>query len=162
MSESEGLAKECIEDLRKAIGHRATWMYLLLDEAEEKGLDPDGFAREAIMRCGKIHGEEKFEKTDDLEDFASQFLSGSGKQIFEMEVKKNDGRQFVVDFHYCPLVAAWESLTESEEEISQLCDIAMDGDRGIISEFPDFELEIEKKIADGDDVCRLNITKSNT
>lgn len=156
MNKVEGFSEECVEELRGAIQHRATWMYLLVDEAREEGLDPDNFARKAVRRCGRIHGESKFEKTRDLENFASQFLTGSGKQIFEMEEIKNEPDRFIVHFHHCPLVEAWSRLTDDQEEISKLCDIAMDGDRGIISRFPDFQLDIEKTIADGDDVCRLN------
>jgi hypothetical protein len=64
-----------------------------------------------------------------------------------------------VEFHYCPLVNAWTQLTDDEKKIARLCDIAMDGDRGIVSTFPGFNLDLENTIASGDDVCRLVITK---
>ena len=47
-----------------------------------------------------------------------------------MEDTCEDGK-LSVDFHYCPLVAAWKKLGATDEECAVLCDIAMDGDRGI-------------------------------
>ncbi|MFP4646117.1 MAG: L-2-amino-thiazoline-4-carboxylic acid hydrolase [Candidatus Acetothermia bacterium] len=162
MSTDDVFNPQCVDELRAAIQHRATWMYLLIDEARKEGLNPEGFARRAITRCGRIHGNSKFDQTTDLENFAAQFASGSGKSIFEMEVIKRNPERFIVDFHHCPLVDAWSKLTDDQALISQLCDIAMDGDRGIINQFPNFKLDIEKTIAEGDQVCRLNISKSQT
>ena len=45
-----------------------------------------------------------------------------------MEDACGDGK-LSVEFHYCPLVAAWKKLGASDEECAVLCDIAMDGDR---------------------------------
>ena len=41
-----------VREIRKAIEHRATWMYLLLKEARDRGLDWDEFARPAILQTG--------------------------------------------------------------------------------------------------------------
>lgn len=155
------IEEEQIRNIRGAIEHRATWFYFLLDEARKKGLDWDDFARKAIRRTGLFHGERRFKKTGDLKEFAGQFASDLGKQLFEMEVREASADRFVVEFNYCPLVSAWTKLTDDEKEIAQLCDIAMDGDRGIVSTFPGFNLDLEKTIASGDDVCRLVITADN-
>ncbi|MDI9390987.1 MAG: L-2-amino-thiazoline-4-carboxylic acid hydrolase, partial [Synergistota bacterium] len=79
--------------------------------------------------------------------------------IFEMDVVESTDDRFVVEFHFCPLVRAWTKLTDNEEEIAHLCDIAMDGDRGIVSRFPDFRMELKDTIASGGKVCRLVITR---
>ena len=74
-----------VDDMRSAIEHRATWMYLLMDEARKRGLGWDDFARAAVLRCGRFHGDAKFEKTDDLTVFAKSFANELYRKIFEME-----------------------------------------------------------------------------
>jgi len=55
----EGQTEETklVSEVRKAIEHRATWMYLLLKEARKRGLDWDDFAREAVRETGCFHGQ---------------------------------------------------------------------------------------------------------
>jgi hypothetical protein len=154
----DSIKDEHVKDVRAAIEHRATWFYSLLDEARKRGLDWDDFARKAIFRVGCFHGEQKYTKTDDLEGFSRQFPSALSQKVFEMEIVESTPDRYVVEFHYCPLVHAWQKLTDNEDEIAQLCDIAMEGDRGIASAFPAFQFDIEKKIAEGEDVCRLVYT----
>lgn len=146
-----------ITDLRDAIEHRATWFYYLVQEAKKRGLDYD-FARDAIKGCGCFHGNNKYTKTDDLAVFAPEFISENVKNIFEMDTTLTE-EEFNIDFHYCPLVAAWKKLTNDEEEIAMLCDIAMDGDRGIASTFDKFEFHLGKTIAKGDNICEVCFKK---
>ena len=146
------------ELLRGAIEHRATWMGLLIDEAKKQGLDTD-FAHEAIRRCGMFHGMNKFPRTDDLTEFAPAFANEDVGGVFEMELLKNDDKHLHIDFHYCPLLAAWMKLGLPEEDMPELCDIAMDGDRGIISTYDKFTFNLGKTIAKGDDVCEIRIDK---
>jgi hypothetical protein len=72
-----------------------------------------------------------------------------------MEVVAQDAERYHLDFHYCPLVSAWKKLGASEEEIQQLCDIAMEGDRGTADQFPAFEFRLGKTIAEGQEVCQI-------
>ena len=51
--------------------------------------------------------------------------------VFEMDVKDVQDDRFELEFHYCPLVKAWQKQGCTDEEISNLCDWAMCGDRGI-------------------------------
>ncbi len=151
-------AEALVDEIRKAIEHRATWMYLLLKEARERGLDWDDFAREAVRKTGYLHGQAKREKMKDpasLEEFASVFAAGTSRKVFEMEVVAADGDRYHLDFHYCPLVSAWQKLGASPQEIEQLCDIAMDGDRGIAEQFPEFEFSLGETIAQGKPVCQI-------
>ena len=149
-------------EVRKAIEHRATWMYMLLKEALERGLDWDDFGREAVRKTGSIHGLLKKEKMNDsasMEEFATVFAGKTSRGVFEMEVVKQDQEGYHLDFHYCPLVAAWEKLGASPEEIEQLCDIAMDGDRGVAGEFEEFEFTLGDTIAEGKTVCQIRFDK---
>ena len=142
-----------IDDLRGAIEHRATWFYLLIKEARKRGLDYD-FARDAVFSCGCFHGKNKFAKTDKIEEFGPTFATENVKNIFEMDVTTSP-KEMYIEFHYCPLVAAWQKLGATEEEIEILCDLAMEGDRGIAHEYPSFEFELGKTIAKGDDICQV-------
>lgn len=146
-----------IDDLRGAFEHRAAWFYLLIEEAQKRGLDMD-FARDAIYGCGCFHGKTKFTQYgDDLEKFCEAFAHQNVRDIFEMDVKCNS-EEMNVTFHYCPLVNSWQNFTKDEEKIAKLCDIAMDGDRGIANEVP-FEFKLGKTIAKGDDVCEVTFRK---
>lgn len=150
---------ELTNTYRSMFEHRATWLYFLLDEARKRGLDWDDFARKAIFRCGCFHGQTKFSATEDLKKFAGEFANDVVRKVFEMEIKEMSDDRFVVEFNYCPLVAAWMKQTDNEEDIAHLCDIAMDGDRGIISMFRKFEFDLQDTIAKGGNVCRIVITK---
>ena len=146
-------------DLQRAdFEHRATWFALLIDEAKKQGLDTS-FAHNAILRCGKFHGENKYPDTESLPEFAAAFANEDVVNSFEMELLENDEKNLSIDFHYCPLVAAWQKLGLPEDQMPELCDIAMDGDRGIISTYPKFSFELGKTIAKGDDVCQIRIKK---
>jgi len=150
-------------EIRKAIEHRATWMYLLLQEARKRGLDWDDFARPAIRATGCLGGKKRREKMKDphsMAEFTTVFAGGTSRKVFEMEVLAADEESYYLDFHYCPLVSAWEKLGASPEEIEHLCDIAMDGDRGIADEFPAFEFSLGKTIAQGDPVCEIRFDKA--
>ncbi len=146
-------------DLRASIEHRATWFYLLLDEARKEGLDWDSFARRAITKCGCFHGKTRFDKVKSPEDFAKALVSDTVKTTLEAKVTEVEDNKAVIQFHYCPLVAAWQKLTDNEEDIDKLCDIAMDGDRGIISTLENFKINIEKTIAQGADFCQVVVEK---
>ena len=154
-----------VSEIRKAIEHRATWMYLLLKEAGEKGLEWDDFARPAIRETGCLGGQQRREKMNDpdsLAEFATVFAGGTSRQVFEMEVVAADENRYHLDFHYCPLVSAWQGLGASPEEINQLCDIAMEGDRGTADQFPGFEFSLGKTIAGGDEICQIRFDKKES
>lgn len=144
-------------DLRQAFEHRATWFYFLLDEAKKLGIDWEELGRDAIFRCGAFHGTEKFPKADTAEEFSRFFPGEMAEKVFEMKIKKSPPNCLEIEFHYCPLVAAWQKLGVSAKEIDTLCDMAMEGDRGIIASFPKLEMELGETIAGGSDHCRLTI-----
>jgi hypothetical protein len=148
-----------VNDMRSAIEHRATWFHLLTEEAEKAGADWEAFTRKAIYRCGLFHGDTKFIKTEDVKALGREFANELSSKIFEMDVTELSDDRFEVHFHYCPLVAAWQKQTQDEKRIEKLCDIAMDGDRGIIARFPRFEFELGETIAKGGKFCRIIVRK---
>ncbi len=151
-----------VTDMRAALEHRATWFYLLLEEMEKAGLGWEAVGRKAVTRCGLLHGDTKFTKTDDLTVFANEFANPLYARVFEMDVQEISKEKFQVEFHYCPHVAAWQKLTADERKIEKLCDIAMDGDRGILATFPRFQFQLGDTIAKGGKGCQITITKKAT
>ena len=159
VNEPKKEVSEKIKDLRGAIEHRATWFYCMINEARKAGIPEEKveeFARKSIFNCGCFHGKTVQAQTDDLKVFGEAFANPNVVDIFEMDVK-NDGKELAIDFGYCPLVSAWKKLTNDEKDIALLCDIAMDGDRGIISQYENFEFELGKTIAKGDAICEVRI-----
>ena len=143
--------------IREQLEHRALWMYLLTDEAEKKGLKSDEYAPEAIKRCGLYQGGNLRAKAgggNSLKGLKKTLFSKFAQWVFEMEIKECDDDHLSIDFHYCPLVKAWQKQGCSDEELCKLCDHAMCGDRGIAESF-DAVLDLPKTIARGDGICEI-------
>jgi len=143
--------------LRQAFEHRATWFYFLINEAEKRGVDIQ-FAKDAIYKCGSFHGENKFPETEDIKEFAAAFAPKQIQKVFDMNVKTTN-EELNIEFHYCPLVEAWKKLNNDEVEISKLCDMAMQGDRGIVSKYTKFTFQLGNTIANGNKTCQVSIKK---
>ena len=119
-----------LEQMRGAYEHRALWLHYLAEKAVEDG--ENGPLHQAIRKCGLYHADVRFAPFTSMDDFDEVFQSEPAKSVFEMETIEKDEDTLSIDFHYCPLVEAWKKLGLPQDEISALCDIAMDGDRGII------------------------------
>ncbi|MCF0224559.1 MAG: L-2-amino-thiazoline-4-carboxylic acid hydrolase, partial [Fibrobacter sp.] len=78
--------------------------------------------------------------------------------VFEMKILRCDDDHLDIDFHYCPLVKAWQKQGCTDEEISLLCDYAMCGDRGIAESFG-CRLDLPCTIARGDDHCAIRFVR---
>ncbi len=146
---------------RNAIEHRATWMGLIYDEAVKAGLDAESVCRKAIKRCGNIHGNNykaMCKNPADVRDFRDAFLPPLGLDTFEMVVTDCDEGNLKIDFHYCALVNAWKKLGFDDETCAKLCDIAMDGDRGIAQSMG-LTLDLDDTIAKGCATCKLHFHK---
>ncbi len=148
--------------IRELLEHRAFWLYLLVDEAEKRGLDPKDFASAAITRCGISQGNDLVKKggTKSLKGLRKTLFTKAARWVFEMDLVENTDDTLYLDFHYCPLVKAWQKAGCTDEEIARLCDIAMCGDHGIGKCF-DARLELPKAIAKGDDICALRYIKDS-
>jgi hypothetical protein len=153
--------EELVNVNRSAIEHRATWMGLIYMEAVKAGADAEKITRAAVAKTGGQHGagfKAKMKTPGKIEEFADVFLAPLGIKTFEMDVKTKNKDALEIQFHYCPLVAGWLKAGIPKEEISKLCDIAMDGDRNIAKTVgADFKLG--KTIAAGDAVCEVNFYK---
>ncbi|SMP56204.1 L-2-amino-thiazoline-4-carboxylic acid hydrolase [Anoxynatronum buryatiense] len=147
--------------LRGAIEHRATWMGLTYLAAKEAGCDAEKITRAAIRKTGNIHGaniKKAMENGESLVDFRHAFLTTHVINIFEMDIKELETENFKIEFNYCPLVSAWQKLGMDNETIDLLCDMAMDGDRGI-AEVIGATFELGDTIAKGCATCKLHFSK---
>jgi hypothetical protein len=152
---------ELVNVNRSAIEHRAIWMGLTYMEGKKSGADAEKIARTAVAQTGCQHGagfKAKMKTPGKIEDFADVFLTPLGMKTFEMEVKAKNKDALEIQFHYCPLVAAWLKSGVPKEEIPKLCDIAMDGDRNI-AKTVGAEFKLGKTIAAGYPICEVNFYK---
>ena len=149
-----------LQKIREQLEHRAFWLYLLCEEAKKKGLEWEEFAPAAITECGLTQGKNLVEKggTDSLKGLRKTLFTKAAQLVFEMDVKKSTDDELFIDFHYCPLVKAWQKAGCTDEEIARLCDIAMCGDYGIGERY-NADLILESCIAKGDDICALRYKK---
>lgn len=148
------------DEVRAAVEDRATWFYLLLKEfngGQQIREVPE--AARAIFKFGQMKGE-KMPPAKTPGEWARNLISPVGTQVFEQKLVKANDDEAVLEFSYCPLVAVWQKLGASTEEVAVLCKMARAGDHGRISPF-DLELTFEKLLAEGDDCCRL-VVRNNS
>jgi hypothetical protein len=149
-----------IKAVRGTLQHRAAWLYLILDESAKNGVNSENSAKSAVRRCGCFQGEQltKDAGTTSLKGLRKKLFNFPARMVFEMKILACTDDRLDIDFHFCPLVAAWQELGASDEEIEKLCNIAMEGDRGIANSFGS-ELELGKTIAKGDNKCEIRFRR---
>jgi hypothetical protein len=146
---------------RSQIEHRASWMGLIYDEMKKDGIDAEAIIRRAIRRFGNIRGEnyrKKLTEPNNCEQFRSVFPGNVSVKTFDMRPISADKDNLNADFHYCALVSAWQKLGFDDGTCSLLCDIAMDGDRGV-AEAMGLKLDLAETIAQGCGACKLHFHK---
>ncbi len=149
-----------IKAVREQLEHRALWMYLLCDEAGKKGLTWEDFAPVAIHRCGLYQGAGLVQKggTQSLRGLKKTLFNLPARMVFEMKIQNCTDDALDIDFHYCPLVKAWQKQGCTDAEIARLCDMAMCGDRGIAESYG-CELLLPQTIAGGADTCQIRFRR---
>lgn len=143
--------------MRGMFEHRALWMYYLLQEAKKQGNVDWESLRGAIFNCGLYQGgnlKNACGDTNACTAFKEAWLPDSCLALFDMKIEHMDEDHLEIHYHYCPLVKAWQKLGCTDEEISRLCEIAMDGDRGI-AESMGYEFSLDQSIARGDSICKV-------
>jgi hypothetical protein len=156
-----GKVDEVGEVNRAQIEHRATWMGLIYDEMVKAGIDAEPIIRRAIKRCGKMHGENIKKRCADpknCSDFRKAFLTDLVVKTFDMRPIDANKDSLTVDFHYCALLSAWKKLGFDDKTCELLCDMAMDGDRGI-AEVMGLKFDLNATIAKGCADCKLHFHK---
>ena len=153
---------EIVEAVRGAIEFRATWMALIFDEMRKAGVDAEGIIRKAITRCGEEIDGPKVQKLAEssgvavdgnvIHDFSFRELM---RRCFCMNPVTCDADNADATLNYCPLVHAWQKMGFSDEDIALLCDMTMNGDRGV-AKANGFKLDLPCTIGGGDDTCNIH------
>ena len=149
-----------LKAVRETLEHRATWLYLLLKEGEKKGVKWEDIGYPAVKACGNIHGKKLIDLsgTSSLKGLKKKLFTIPAQMVFDMKILESTDNKLSIDFGYCPLVGAWQKLGCTDEEIERLCDIAMEGDRGIAESFGG-KMELGGTIAKGDKKCQIRFIK---
>ena len=149
------MPNETTEAVRSAIEDRATYLYFLLKEMEAAvgPEEAERLASRAIYQYGQTKGQ-RMGSLDTPADFIAHQMRPGRQEIFDKEAIEAGEARGEIRFHYCPLVNAWKRLGATSEELARLCDIAMQGDHGMLSHTP-MALELPHSIARGDAYCQL-------
>ncbi len=148
---------------RGAIGHRAIWTGLTYTKAREAGLEKEAeaFIRAAISETGEFQGAEikaQCKEPQNVTCFAETFLTPNVLKTFEIEFKTKTADRVELEFHHCPLLKGWQDLGFDDATCEKLCDMAMDGDRGIAKAMG-FEFHLGDTIANGKSTCQVSFFK---
>lgn len=149
------MPNETTEAVRSAIEDRAAYLYFLLKEMEAAlgAEEAERLASRAVYRYGQTKGQRMGSLATPADFIAHQMRPGR-QEIFDKEAIEAGETRGEIRFYYCPLVAAWKRLGSTPEELSRLCDIAMQGDHGMISN-TQMTLKVPRSIARGDPYCQL-------
>ena len=159
-----GIKGDAVVDIQRgAIGHRATWTGLTYTHACKAGKaqEMEEIIRAAIAETGLIQGAEIKAQCPDPENvtsFADTFFSPNVVKTFEVEFKSKSADRIDLEFHHCPLLKAWQDLGFDDETCEKLCDMAMDGDRGIAKAMG-YEFHLGDTIANGCPTCQISFFK---
>jgi hypothetical protein len=156
-------------DFAPALAYRAAQAtytkrnYMTKQEAAAQGIDLTPVTKEVQRKASVAMAEDILSRMGDdkkdINDFVQKMFRGPlGFAAYEVEIVESGHDKAVLDYHFCPLVQAWQSLGLSDEEIAGLCDAAMVGDF-VTAETAGFDLELQQSIAHGDCVCRLVYTQ---
>lgn len=131
-------------------------------EAKRQGLDMEPVRKE-VQRKASVEMakgiQAQMEDKTDIGDFVRKLFRGPlGYAAYEVDVVETGHDKVDLEYHFCPLVKAWQDAGLSDEEIAQMCDSAMVGD-SITAETMGYDLDIQKTIARGDGVCKLVYTQ---
>lgn len=158
MEEKKYTQQELTDAFRAAIEDRARWFYLLLKYIREEKADADKIAEKAITEFGVMKGK-AIGEAKTARDFAGALLTGHARGAFAMDPVQLDDGESIIKFRHCALVEAWKKLGCTPEEVAKLCELACNGDYGMVSVFPHLSLEFRQLLSKGDECCELVITR---
>lgn len=142
---------------RAAIEQRGKWAAAIYLEAKKAGIDLEPIMRRAIYGIGLNAGKEELAKLGDkvtAGSYGRHFCTKYLHETFEKKIEKDGEDHFECSLNYCSLLAAWQKMGIDDETCALLCDIAMEGDRGI-AEGLGLDFDLKSSLASGGDCCYL-------
>jgi hypothetical protein len=79
--------------------------------------------------------------------------------MYNRSVQRSDGALALLRIGYCPLLEAWRGDGATPDELVELCDIACEGDYGMVAE--KLILSFDQRLADGSDNCIIRVVPRN-
>ena len=150
---------EVVNVRRAAIEHRGKWAAAFYLEAKKDGIDLEPIMRRAVYNIGLQSGKEELEKLGgkvSAKSYGEYFCLKKYNETFEKHIEEVNGEDdFICSLNYCPLVHAWQKIGLDDETCHMLCDIAMEGDRGI-AEGLGLDFDIEGTMSEGCEKCILH------
>lgn len=146
-----------VDSVRGAYENRGKWYYYLVKEGLDNGLPLD-FARDAMRNAGRHLAETRFKGMTTIDEFAKEFMTYGVEKVNEGVITRQTEDELEIDLGYCPLVNAWQKLTDDEEYMAKICDVCMDMDRGT-AEALGWEMELKNTIASGCGRCTMCFKK---
>lgn len=147
------------EKIRASMEQRAALIYYFVKTAKDMNMDYITLGRKAMFQNGVYKCKNTFTPTKDVEEFTKDYMKADTLRAFDGECTVCDSGCLIEESTYCPLVAAWQKLTDDEKFIEELCDIAMYGDRGILSCYPDFAFTLQETLFDNGRKCCVKVER---
>jgi hypothetical protein len=147
-----------VDIVRSQIEHRAMWLGLVFDEAQRAGVDAEALTRAAVRRCGNLHGHQLLDGGEDGPALAAAVFNKLVQRTFAVQGLAATADTVDLAYTYCPLVTGWQRLGLDQPTCATLCDIAMEGDRGI-AEAAGWDLDLGGTIATGHHSCELHFQR---
>ena len=142
---------------RAAIEQRGTWAAMFYLEAKKDGIDLEPIMRRAIHQIGVNSGKKELEALGGkvtAKGYAEYFTTRGSPETFEKKLAGVEEDESHVQLCYCALLNAWKKLGLDDETCALMCDIAMEGDRGI-AEGLGLDFELGDTLAKGGECCQL-------
>ncbi|MFZ1932871.1 MAG: L-2-amino-thiazoline-4-carboxylic acid hydrolase [Thermoguttaceae bacterium] len=150
--------------LYESYKNRARIYHLIFDELRsELGAErAEAVLTRAIYRRGQEIGRAQYRRfaPADLTGLRAAFLDGipDAGRMFQPEVLHADAESLDIQFHACPLRAAWQESGLSEAEVATLCRIAARIDNGTF-EAAGFQFSADTWQPGGEGCCCLHIRR---
>lgn len=147
------------EQLRESMEVRAALIYYFVKAARDMGVDYVTLGRKAMFDNGVYKAKTTFHPAQRVDVFSKEYMKPETLEAFDGKITVCEESCMVEQSTYCPLVACWQKLTDDEKFIEELCDIAMCGDRGILSCYPQFQFTLLGTIFDEGGKCQVKVGK---
>lgn len=146
---------EDIKNLRTAYAFRAKWLYFLVKEMRDSGVENwHEIAKRAIQNCALHMGALRYsdvapEDRGSLQAVFDHVAVGWNAKVMQLTKFFNNKGEVELVFNYCPLVQAWQEAGASPEDIEMLCKLAMAGDEAQLQALDGIKFSLDWTIAEG-------------
>lgn len=145
-----------IERIRRAIEDRGSYLLYIYRQLKNSGVEN---AKELLCQAISEWGKAKAGAVPISSPcaFIQKLERGNLPEVYQRNVLQSDEQIARMEMYHCPLVAAWKKAGATQEELSDLCDIASEGDYSSVG--PKLKLSFDQRLADGDACCLMRVVR---